>query len=546
MTGFYSILKRTIIDRGIGDRSERDEIYSQARRAMIRKLLSFDPPLAEDEIEQRIASFDHAVRDIEADVAAALAQADEAAAETAAEDARPDTDDDPFAAPEYEPAYDVGRGTVDDDEVDYEAQDDQETAYGDVHDTGYAYAEAGHGQGDDDEELRYGELPYRQTEYPQADEAEPEDYPVVRTQLPALVSPAAFGARVREAGLASYYEGAPRVSHYEEARPLDDDQTGSDEPSDDGYREAAEEPPAEALPLAGRIRALATRGRRGRRIPADADDERDDDLRGEAPPRSRRPQRPTPNDRWFADYRESPRGEPQRPPGSNTEGADDNLPRRRRRPKPVQRRPLSERDKILLLLGAIGVSVLVLGGIGVYVLIPRDTGVTVAIDTNGAVSDAATAVRLAAQPLPISQSFMLFDGRDPTIFETSPDNPLHFDSSTGTVRIASSTRSPGVKTLIGPGLASRLAGHNVRVTIVARASKDTGAASMRFAYQSGVAISHWQTAALGPDYQSVALTWRVPKMRTDQSGDYLVIQPGVPGDGTGADIKSIRIDLLAS
>ena len=69
---------------------------------------------------------------------------------------------------------------------------------------------------------------------------------------------------------------------------------------------------------------------------------------------------------------------------------------------------------------------------------------------------------------------------------------------------------------------------------------------MRFAYQSGVAISHWQTANLGPDYQAVALTWRVPALQTDRSGDVLLIQPGVPGDGTGADIKSIKIDLLSA
>ena len=85
----------------------------------------------------------------------------------------------------------------------------------------------------------------------------------------------------------------------------------------------------------------------------------------------------------------------------------------------------------------------------------------------------------------------------------------------------------------------------MRVTIVARSAKDAGAASMRFAYQSGVAISHWQTANLGPDFQAVALTWRVPSMRTGRTGDLLLIQPGVPGDGTGADVKSIKIDLLA-
>jgi hypothetical protein len=33
-------------------------------------------------------------------------------------------------------------------------------------------------------------------------------------------------------------------------------------------------------------------------------------------------------------------------------------------------------------------------------------------------------------------------------------------------------------------------------------------------------------------------------MQTDKAGDLLVIQPGIPGDGTGADIKSIKIDVL--
>jgi hypothetical protein len=103
-----------------------------------------------------------------------------------------------------------------------------------------------------------------------------------------------------------------------------------------------------------------------------------------------------------------------------------------------------------------------------------------------------------------------------------------------------------VKVLIGPGLATRLAGHNVRITIVARSSPDIGAAAMRFAYQSGYAISHWQTANLGADYAAVGMLWRVPTMRTNPAGDYLQIEPGIPGDGTGVDIKSISIDVLAS
>jgi hypothetical protein len=101
-----------------------------------------------------------------------------------------------------------------------------------------------------------------------------------------------------------------------------------------------------------------------------------------------------------------------------------------------------------------------------------------------------------------------------------------------------------VKAIIGPGLAERLAGQRVRVTLLVRSSTDFGAGAMRFAYQSGLAISHWQTANLSADYQPVGIIWRVPTMRTNPAGDYLVIEPGIPGDGTGVDIQSIKIDVL--
>ena len=63
---------------------------------------------------------------------------------------------------------------------------------------------------------------------------------------------------------------------------------------------------------------------------------------------------------------------------------------------------------------------------------------------------------------------------------------------------------------------------------------------------SGYAISYWQTANLGNDYAPVAMLWRVPAMRTNPAGDYLQIEPGIPGDGTSVDIQSITIDVLSS
>jgi hypothetical protein len=211
---------------------------------------------------------------------------------------------------------------------------------------------------------------------------------------------------------------------------------------------------------------------------------------------------------------------------------------------------LSETDKVRVLIGAIGALALILIGLLVYLFLPgRDAGVTLPINSRGSVSDAATANRIAGQTLDVKQSFIVFDGGDPTIFQASSDNPVHLDNdATGAfARIGTSTASTGVKVQIGPGLASRLAGQNIRVVVTARASAERGALNMRFAYQSGIALSHWQTANLSPAYADAGMTWIVPQLRTSANGaDYLLIEPGIPGDGTYADVGNIRIDLLGS
>ena len=193
----------------------------------------------------------------------------------------------------------------------------------------------------------------------------------------------------------------------------------------------------------------------------------------------------------------------------------------------------------------------ILIGIGVYALLPLLSGSpgedVSAVEAGGGVaagtgekivrvSDPATAARIPTEAEDILQSYVLFDGRDPTVFESSPGNPVHFDGDSigGFARVSSSASDAGVRAIIGPGLAAKLAGKTLRIVITARSSKDGGAANFRFAYQSGVAISHWQTANLKPDYAALGLIWRVPAVRTDPSGDHLLIEPGIPGDGTGA------------
>jgi hypothetical protein len=200
----------------------------------------------------------------------------------------------------------------------------------------------------------------------------------------------------------------------------------------------------------------------------------------------------------------------------------------------------------LLIAGVVVLAIILVGGV-VWLVLPRSSGPAagpVVLDTEvpGGVSDPDTAIRIPKAAISITNSFSLFDGNDPTVFVGDPDNPVRYDGEVA--RIATSVASSGAKVAIGPGLSTRLAGETVRVTIEARAARENGATSMRFAYQSGVAISHWQTANLPKDFTPLGLVWRVPKLRTNPGGDYLIIEPGVPGSGTGVEIKSVKIELV--
>ena len=208
-----------------------------------------------------------------------------------------------------------------------------------------------------------------------------------------------------------------------------------------------------------------------------------------------------------------------------------------------------EQRRVRLLALAVGALFIVLVGFAAFVLGSRHR--TVAVDTQTTpsgveISDAATAARIPDEALTVTASYSLFDGKDPSIFQSLPDNPIRFDGNTGVARIGTSASASGVKVAIGPGLASELAGRRVRIVVTARASADQGATGMRFAYQSGLALSYWQRANLGKDFAAVGMIWRLPALRTSGGDDYILIEPGIPGDGSGADIKSIRIDVLAS
>jgi hypothetical protein len=208
-------------------------------------------------------------------------------------------------------------------------------------------------------------------------------------------------------------------------------------------------------------------------------------------------------------------------------------------------RPQRDRARVRLLVMAVAALAVVLAGVSLYVFRPVLFGAGPTAETPASPT-AASKPSASATPADAGETITLFDGRDPTVFEADSNNPIRFTGSPGSgfATIATSSSSAGARVIIGPGLSSRLAGESVRINLVARQAKENGATSMRFAYQSGLAISHWQVAKLNGDFATFELVWRVPTMRTNPAGDVILIEPGIPGDGTAADIRSVTIDVL--
>ena len=480
MSDFYSVLKQSILERGLSSYAAREDVYAQARRALIQRLWSYDPPLAETEIDGRIGQFDGAVDQIESDLVTAFAESIATESGAGGDAAR-----EPVAASEPGPPPPVYEG--------YDEEADYAPTFGGSE--GLRDREAAAGGG-------------RTAARSQAAEAMPR----------------------RVASLLERVEAAPTYfAGQSKARPA-----------------PADRPPPAAIEVAYPPE------------PADEFIDRADaeELVEDAPPAAptARPARrafgygveESLDERPVAEDAEDDRG------GFSDEATAAPAARKAR----AKRR--SERDTVRILVTVIATLAVVLVGFSAYLLYPHffapGGANRVATTTDGPkivgrlVGDPKTAVDVPKRALTVAQTYVIFDGRDPTVFEGTSANPIQFDKDAlgGFARISSASGAAGAKAMIGAGLAAELAGKNIRVTIVARAGRENGAGSLRFAYQTGLAISFWQEANLGADYTTLGMIWRVPALRTNPSGDFLVIEPGIPGDGTAVEIQSIKIEALMS
>jgi len=511
MTDFYSVLKASIIRRDLRSPGDRQRAYDLARSAMSRKLWSFDPPLSEDEIDARIGLFDSSIDRIERDLEQVFVEGSTAEMH---QDMRRESRHPPaqHRRPPVEEGYDertdygrqplVRQQDIRPSSSDYRTDDyDMPSSSRDYEDRRVAL------DGPGDRAPDYGRPPPMETLPRRRDERyrEPERYD-------------------------DRYEDAnpPEASHDESVYR----ERSHREPA---YRPPAYQEPAEWHQAPPAERRIAPQRSSDYRDDRHADDGFDDDGYDR------------PNDRYATFDRHD---------GTR---------------QPATRGRQGGRRVVRMLTTAVAGLAVVLIGFNAFVFLPNilDAGTAPSATTPPAiksedrmpvaglptappatriVSDSATASEIPERNLDVAESLIVFAGRDPTVFEASSNNPIRFDSDAegGFARISSATSAAGARALIGPGLADRFAGRTIRVTLLARSSPQNGAPAIRFAYQSGVAVSHWQIVDLSSNYGSYGMIWRVPASHESASGDFLLIEPGIPGDGTSTDIRSIKIDILAS
>ncbi len=582
MTDFYSVLKDSIIRRNLLSPAARYDVYGQAREAMIRRLWSLEPPLSEDEIDARIGLFDAAVEKIEIDLEESFAGADEEERQDSRERTEQSTKRKRRAA--------VQRRDQSYAEDDFRARSRpprppppqrNDAPYSPV-----AQREPNHRGQANGRQLVAAAQPISRGS---------------RT-APSInrMSTAQRRSAIDEDWLARNEAGPskPRLRSHpgERTRPRARKQRA---PSSDAYYDEAYEAPVSEGSFEYHSDTISGRRRRAANIEAPAveydaapypgDDDRHVGYPDEAeqdPPIENAAYYeyvdPEPDDAYYdAEQYENAYADDvpvnevydrtYEQPAARRQGSR-RRPGKNARVDREDRGHQSGRRPLPILAIALAVIAIVLFAINAYIFIPilmgSDPGEPAAATapSNGKADDrlpglvssarpsaatipssSAAAIEIPERNLNVAESIEIFRGNDPTVFEASSNNPIQFesDSEGGFARITSGVTAPGARAVIGPGIADRIAGRTVRVTLLARSSRENGAANMRFALQSGLAVSHWQSADLSSNYATYGMIWRVPAARTT-AGDYLLIEPGIPGDGTSVDIRVIKIDIVNS
>jgi len=562
MTDFYTVLCNALDRVGAVDFEERDRVYGHVRDVMLRKLRNHRPPLLEAEIESRLNTFDAAIDRIETELAEpsqrfvhqggaqsrrerleVAAEADEASADAdwAEEEPPPEP---VWGSPAIEMAWDEtaeqwrdppedshnrSRAVSEEDEWDTPGQWNE---YGD--ETNEDREPAVRSWAADDTDRGARPAAYRE---PADDEDARSDRRSGREARGGLFARLAGLFARREPARRDERKRRPPAGRAQELDPIDElaGRLGSES------RGARREP----LLLSGP-------GRPEPRLFLPSPDSAGDEERPRSLPQSEVPT-PVPSRAAPAPRRWDQFEEEDERPRRRRSRRRETPPRRERRrqappPEPTEEEaafaeaPADRRSnqRRILRFALLAFAVIVFAW-AAYVFVP----ILFPAEPEGTEPEPVE----TAEPVPAAEAgeqFVLFRGEDPTIFESGSDNPVEFvagGEGGGYVQIGSTITSGGARAVIGPGLAEQLAGHEVRVIMEVRGSPSQPAATTRLGYQRGVAINDWKILRVPTDFGVISATWVVGPDAGNRE-DYLLIEPGVPGDGNSIDIRAIAIEII--
>jgi hypothetical protein len=570
MTDFYTVLQNALSRVGAADGQQRARVYEHVRVVMDKQLRNCDPPLSAAEIDRRLSAFEDAIERIESDYDAAAPADDEAAFVEGEYAEYQEVEADPPETQEYAP---VRRPAAEDVEPEWEedgadmpapapeASSAQPAWAAPPNDTGWG---ASRSQPRGLDERGKPDLNGRGAD-PAAIAGQGAEAPRVNGRD----RPTRWGPPIRDAGRVD--SGPPPLGRIGEAAPSPRPAPG--EPA--GWAERLRQSRSQADSQRDDVGAAPDLGhdrhggngadraaRRGETQVSSADDPIDAMARGLKRGQSRGARaEPTMGEPALAGDLPPYAAEGATPyaddPIEPAAGRRSRRERARAVAEPRQGAPRRRIWPVIILVLAV-----VVVGYAATVFIPIlfPSGPSTGETTETAAAPAAAPAAVAETPVPaagaalppapagqtpVTSPIILFQGEDPAVFEAGTDNPVRYETGAdgGLVRISSSIASGGARAVIGPGVANALAGHSVRIVLEARGAPGQAAATVNLGYQHGAVELTTRQAIVPGDFGPVAATWAIPA-GTGTGADYLLIDPGVPGDGTAIDIRLIRIEIV--
>lgn len=523
MTDISAVLLKSLKRRDPWDPEARQRVYTQARLAMLRKLWSLQPPLQPEEIEANVAKFDTAAAKLEGEfaararAAAALEDEQHAANRTAANEAATSADRSGGPAPK--------KAAADQPKPERPAR-------------GSPIRPAGGGNGRErtastDSQRRPAEQSLNPVAIrPPLNGRSGPSATILPPEPPA--EDAADAAPPKRAASAS------RARAYE-TRPVDSRPAGPTRASDAAGDADADFYPQPSRPEPARPEPRPSRGAARPAPPSDA----------ELAPSVREASRPRRRN-------SAPEPMPEEPAPVHVERLNAYLRQvgnehGEAREQAAKPRRVGAGQYVFGFIAAVALGVSAWAFISYYPLLSREAaliGEAPPPADAGALTLAPPEIVAAIPPpsaeaaLTVTEAITLFDGHDPSVFESRTDNPVRLEGNLteGYAHVISTLADPGARARIGPGLAQSLVGKTVRVTVDARAPSSGGSTTMRFAYEAASDRSQWRTVSLSPEFSPAELIWRVPVVERD--GHAIVIEP-LDGSGVAVDVRAIEIEVLA-